>query len=93
MGGLAHHTRQDEVERNYSSLVGHGPLETYFHYQHPTYYFCGIYLILHLVSAHDDGLGCLGIGRRTLANKQTGQPNWAADEKYDQVRIVEIAIQ
>jgi hypothetical protein len=59
----------------------------------PTYYFCGIYLILHLVSAHDDGLGCLGIGRRTLANKQTGQPNWAADEKYDQVRIVEIAIQ
>ena len=49
------------------------------------------YLILHLVSAHDDGLGCLG--RRTLANKQTGQPNWTADEKYDQVRIVEIAIQ
>jgi hypothetical protein len=33
MGGLAHHTRQDEVERNYLSLVGHGTLETYFHYQ------------------------------------------------------------
>jgi hypothetical protein len=32
MGGLAHHTRQDEVERNYSSLVGHGPLETYLAY-------------------------------------------------------------
>jgi hypothetical protein len=33
MGGLAHPTRQEGVERNYSSLVGHGPFETYFHYQ------------------------------------------------------------
>jgi hypothetical protein len=37
--------------------------------------------MLNLVNAHGDGLGFLR--RRTLAKQQTGQPNKAADEKYD----------